>query len=172
PRRRHEPADQQERVDCALRGPRGGEQDRLAGPGDGAEGQLRGPGHVLPGDGERQGHRPPVRLRPPAGAAPAAPALARRQVAVQPAVLGHGPPGPDPRTGIEGRNPQMSTTIAQTLDLKGLSCPLPIVKTAMAMKAIESGQLLEALATDPGSVPDFAAWCRSTGNELVEQTTD
>ena len=66
----------------------------------------------------------------------------------------------------------MSTTIAQTLDLKGLSCPLPIVKTAMAMKAIESGQLLEALATDPGSVPDFAAWCRSTGNELVEQTTD
>ena len=66
----------------------------------------------------------------------------------------------------------MSTTIAQTLDLKGLSCPLPIVKTAMAMKALESGQLLEAMATDPGSVPDFAAWCRSTGNELVEQTTD
>jgi tRNA 2-thiouridine synthesizing protein A len=66
----------------------------------------------------------------------------------------------------------MSTTIALTLDLKGLSCPLPIVKTAMAMKGLQSGQLLEALATDPGSVPDFAAWCRSTGNELVEQTTD
>ncbi len=66
----------------------------------------------------------------------------------------------------------MSTTIAQTLDLKGLSCPLPIVKTAMAIKALQSGELLEALATDPGSVPDFAAWCRSTGNELVEQTTD
>ena len=66
----------------------------------------------------------------------------------------------------------MSTTIAQTLDLKGLSCPLPIVKTAMAIKALQSGELLEALATDPGSVPDFAAWCRSTGNELVEQTTN
>ena len=66
----------------------------------------------------------------------------------------------------------MSTTIVQTLDLKGLSCPLPIVKTAMAIKGLQSGELLEALATDPGSVPDFAAWCRSTGNELVEQTTD
>jgi tRNA 2-thiouridine synthesizing protein A len=66
----------------------------------------------------------------------------------------------------------MSTTVAQTLDLKGLSCPLPIVKTAMAIKALQSGELLEALATDPGSVPDFAAWCRSTGNELVEKTTD
>ena len=66
----------------------------------------------------------------------------------------------------------MSTTVAQTLDLKGLSCPLPIVKTAMAIKGLQSGELLEALATDPGSVPDFAAWCRSTGNELVEQTTD
>jgi tRNA 2-thiouridine synthesizing protein A len=65
----------------------------------------------------------------------------------------------------------MSVTVVTTLDLKGLSCPLPIVKTAQAMKALASGELLEALATDPGSVPDFAAWCRSTGNELVEQTT-
>jgi tRNA 2-thiouridine synthesizing protein A len=66
----------------------------------------------------------------------------------------------------------MSSTVARTLDLKGLSCPLPIVKTAIAIKALQSGELLEALATDPGSVPDFAAWCRSTGHELVEQTTD
>ncbi len=66
----------------------------------------------------------------------------------------------------------MSATIATVLDLKGLSCPLPIVKTAQAIKALQSGELLEALATDPGSVPDFAAWCRSTGNELVEQTTE
>jgi len=42
----------------------------------------------------------------------------------------------------------------------------------MAIKGLQPGELLEALATDPGSVPDFAAWCRSTGNELVEQTTD
>jgi tRNA 2-thiouridine synthesizing protein A len=64
----------------------------------------------------------------------------------------------------------MSAAIAMTLDLKGLSCPVPIVKTAKAVKELASGELIEALATDPGSVADFAAWCRSTGNELVEQT--
>jgi len=63
----------------------------------------------------------------------------------------------------------MSTQIAKTLDLKGLSCPLPIVKTAQGIKEIQSGELIEALATDPGSVADFKAWCKSTGNELVEQ---
>lgn len=63
----------------------------------------------------------------------------------------------------------MSMQIAKTLDLKGLSCPLPIVKTAQGIKEIASGELIEALATDPGSVADFNAWCKSTGNELVEQ---
>jgi tRNA 2-thiouridine synthesizing protein A len=63
-----------------------------------------------------------------------------------------------------------TTTIAMTLDLKGLSCPMPIVKTAKAFKDLSSSQVLEALATDPGSVPDFTAWCRSTGNELVESS--
>ncbi|MGZ4150965.1 MAG: sulfurtransferase TusA family protein [Actinomycetota bacterium] len=66
----------------------------------------------------------------------------------------------------------MSQAITKTLDLKGLSCPLPIVKTAQAMKEIASGDLVEALATDPGSVADFAAWAKATGNELVEQTTE
>ncbi len=61
----------------------------------------------------------------------------------------------------------MSAVVAQTLDFKGLSCPLPIVKTAKALKDLPSGTLVEVLATDPGSVPDFAAWARSTGNELV-----
>ncbi len=63
----------------------------------------------------------------------------------------------------------MSMQIAKTLDLKGLSCPLPIVKTAQGIRDVGSGELVEALATDPGSVADFNAWCRSTGNELVEQ---
>lgn len=63
----------------------------------------------------------------------------------------------------------MSMQIVKTLDLKGLSCPLPIVKTAQGIKEIASGELVEALATDPGSVADFNAWCKSTGNELVEQ---
>ncbi len=66
----------------------------------------------------------------------------------------------------------MSTAVTKTLDLKGLSCPLPIVKTAQAMKELQSGDLVEAFATDPGSVADFAAWAKSTGNELVEQSEE
>ncbi|HSJ50477.1 MAG TPA: sulfurtransferase TusA family protein [Actinomycetota bacterium] len=62
----------------------------------------------------------------------------------------------------------MSMQITRSLDLKGLSCPLPIVKTAQAIKELAPGDLIEALATDPGSVADFAAWCKSTRNELVE----
>ena len=62
----------------------------------------------------------------------------------------------------------MSITIAMKLDLKGLSCPMPVIKTAKAMKMLEPGQLLEVLATDPGSVADFKAWAQTTGNPLVE----
>lgn len=64
----------------------------------------------------------------------------------------------------------MSQTVSLTLDLKGLSCPLPIAKTAQAMRNVAPGDLVEALCTDPGSVPDFTAWCQTTGNELVERT--
>jgi tRNA 2-thiouridine synthesizing protein A len=49
---------------------------------------------------------------------------------------------------------------------------MPIVKTAQAIKSIASGELVEVLATDPGSVKDFAAWSRTTGNELIEQSSD
>ena len=62
----------------------------------------------------------------------------------------------------------MAMQIAQTLDAKNLSCPMPIVKTAVAIKGLVSGELLEVLATDPGSVKDFAAWAQTTGNVLVE----
>lgn len=54
------------------------------------------------------------------------------------------------------------------LDAKGLNCPLPILKTKKALQGIQIGQVLEVLATDPGSVADFQAFCRQTGNELVE----
>ena len=57
-----------------------------------------------------------------------------------------------------------------TLDARGMKCPMPIVKTAQAVRTIASGELLEVLATDPGATADFAAWSRSTGNEIVEQT--
>jgi TusA-related sulfurtransferase len=62
----------------------------------------------------------------------------------------------------------MSITILMSLNLKGLSCPMPIIKTAKAMKDLLPGQLVEVFATDPGSVPDFKAWARATGNPLVE----
>ncbi len=62
--------------------------------------------------------------------------------------------------------------IHTTVDAKGLSCPMPIVKTAQAVKNVPAGELIEVLATDPGSVKDFAAWTRSTGNVIVEQTED
>jgi len=58
----------------------------------------------------------------------------------------------------------------QTLDAKGLNCPLPILKAKKALKSLEGGQVLEVLSTDPGSVADFSAFCRTTGNELVEQS--
>jgi len=62
--------------------------------------------------------------------------------------------------------------ITQTIDARGLSCPMPIVKTAQAVKPLPSGAVVELLATDAGSIKDVAAWCRATGNELIEQTSD
>ena len=59
-----------------------------------------------------------------------------------------------------------------TLDTKGLNCPLPILKAKKALKDIPAGETLQVLATDPGSVKDFEAFCRATGNELVESRED
>jgi tRNA 2-thiouridine synthesizing protein A len=53
------------------------------------------------------------------------------------------------------------------LDAQGLLCPLPVLKARKALKAMAEGQVLEVLATDPGAVKDFAAFCRTTGYELV-----
>ena len=66
----------------------------------------------------------------------------------------------------------MSITIAMSLNLKGMSCPLPIIKTAKAMKDMPPGQLVEVFATDPGSVPDFKAWAQATGNPLVDSSEE
>jgi tRNA 2-thiouridine synthesizing protein A len=60
----------------------------------------------------------------------------------------------------------------QLLDAKGLNCPLPILKAKKALKEVPTGGTLEILATDPGSVADFEAFCRTTGNELVEHGED
>ena len=55
------------------------------------------------------------------------------------------------------------------LDVKGLNCPLPILRTKKTLAEMDSGQVLRVLATDPGSLKDFPAFARQTGNELVEQ---
>ena len=61
--------------------------------------------------------------------------------------------------------------IHKDIDPRGLNCPLPILKAKKALADMESGQLLRVVATDSGSVRDFQAFARQTGNELVEQQT-
>jgi len=56
----------------------------------------------------------------------------------------------------------------KTLDARGMQCPMPVVRTSQEIKSISSGQVLEVLATDPGSMADITAWCKSTGNELLK----
>jgi TusA-related sulfurtransferase len=58
------------------------------------------------------------------------------------------------------------------LDTRGLNCPLPILKAKKALAEMGSGEVLKVLATDPGSVRDFQAFARQTGNELVEQSSN
>jgi tRNA 2-thiouridine synthesizing protein A len=57
------------------------------------------------------------------------------------------------------------------LDTRGLNCPLPILKAKKALADMASGDVLKVVATDPGSVRDFQAFARQTGNELVEQSS-
>ena len=56
----------------------------------------------------------------------------------------------------------------QELDARGLNCPLPIIRARKSMDSMDNGQLLRIVATDPGSVKDFQAFCEQTKNELVE----
>jgi len=60
------------------------------------------------------------------------------------------------------------TDAASELDARGLNCPLPILKAKKALNAINPSEVLRIIATDPGSVKDFEAFCNQTGHELVE----
>lgn len=62
--------------------------------------------------------------------------------------------------------------IHKELDARGLNCPLPILKTKKALAEMTSGQILRVLATDPGSVRDFQAFSKQTGNELLSQAAE
>jgi tRNA 2-thiouridine synthesizing protein A len=59
--------------------------------------------------------------------------------------------------------------VHKEIDTRGLNCPLPILKAKKALADMTSGQVLKVVATDPGSVRDFQAFARQTGNELIEQ---
>jgi tRNA 2-thiouridine synthesizing protein A len=60
--------------------------------------------------------------------------------------------------------------ITKVLDVKGLNCPLPILRAKKALADMDSGQVLKVVATDPGSVNDFAAFCKQTGNPLLSSS--
>jgi tRNA 2-thiouridine synthesizing protein A len=62
----------------------------------------------------------------------------------------------------------MTATVA--VDAQGLLCPLPVLRARKAIKALVAGETLEVLATDPESVDDFAAFCKTTGDELVDSS--
>ncbi|MCX7660093.1 MULTISPECIES: sulfurtransferase TusA family protein [Caldimonas] len=61
--------------------------------------------------------------------------------------------------------------VHKEIDTRGLNCPLPILKAKKALSEMHSGELLKVVATDPGSIRDFQAFAKQTGNELVEQQT-
>jgi len=60
----------------------------------------------------------------------------------------------------------------KVMDLKGLPCPMPVVKMSKGIKEVEVGQVVEALTTDPGSLADFPAWARTSGNEILKTDQD
>ena len=66
----------------------------------------------------------------------------------------------------------MSYEPNDVLDCSGMSCPMPILKTKKAINKLEAGDILKMLATDPGSKPDMEAWCKKTGNKLLDYEQD
>jgi len=59
-------------------------------------------------------------------------------------------------------------TVARVLDLKGLPCPMPVVKMSQEINSVQVGEIIEVHTTDPGSLSDFPAWADTTGNEVLE----
>ena len=67
---------------------------------------------------------------------------------------------------------RMERSVDHVLDTKGSNCPLPILKAKKPLSRVPAGGLLRVLSTDPGSVADFEAFCRQTGNEFVDSKTE
>ena len=66
----------------------------------------------------------------------------------------------------------MTVSPAATLDAKGLSCPMPVVKARLEIEKLGAGDVLQVIATDPGSVSDFDNWTKMSGHELLESSQD
>jgi TusA-related sulfurtransferase len=62
--------------------------------------------------------------------------------------------------------------VDKVMDLKGLPCPMPVVKVSKGIKDVEVGQVIEVHSTDPGSLTDFPAWARTSGNEILKTEQD
>jgi TusA-related sulfurtransferase len=62
--------------------------------------------------------------------------------------------------------------VAKVFDLKGLACPMPVVKVSKGIKEVEVGEVIEAQTTDPGSLTDFPAWAKTSGNEVMKTEQD
>ncbi len=58
--------------------------------------------------------------------------------------------------------------VDKVMDLKGLPCPMPVVKISKGIKEVEVGQIIQAISTDPGSLTDIPAWARTSGNEVLK----
>lgn len=56
----------------------------------------------------------------------------------------------------------------KVMDLKGLPCPMPVVKVSKGIKEVAVGEVVEAITTDPGSLADFPAWAKTSGNEILD----
>jgi len=80
----------------------------------------------------------------------------------------------EPEGGVEPEAreeaPQADAEPTLELDCRGMNCPLPILKTKKAIDTIEVGQVLKMISTDPGAIPDIAAFSRRTGHQIVQQS--
>jgi tRNA 2-thiouridine synthesizing protein A len=62
--------------------------------------------------------------------------------------------------------------VAKMMDLKGLPCPMPVVKVSKGIKEVQVGEVVEAHSTDPGALTDFPAWAKTSGNEILKTEQD
>jgi len=63
-------------------------------------------------------------------------------------------------------------SVAKVMDLKGLACPMPVVKVSKGIKQVQVGEVIQAVTSDPGALSDFPAWARTSGNEIIKTETE